>query len=381
MAAGHSSPPMLMPALLAAGLTLAASAGLAWAQGRDAGGAEPPMLRVVRPEPAPATTEIELPARTAPAEQALIYSRATGVVSERRVDLGDRVKAGQVLAVISAPDVDRSVERARAAVSQARARLELAEKNLERAQSLVRRKFLSEEELDERRSGVKVARADLEVAEAEANRLAAVQGFQTLRAPFSGVISERRVDRGDRVTGDQSPAGGHLFRLMRLDELRVEVDVPPSAVLSLQPGSETEVRFAELPGERFPARVEHRSGLIDARAGTMRVELRMPNPGERIPAGMVGQAVLRLPRKGDPLLVPDNAVVVRDGAPHVATVDAAGTLRFLRVKLGQARGDRIEVTEGLAPGTPVVVAPNALLRDGDPVRVAPPPERPVGGTP
>jgi RND family efflux transporter MFP subunit len=377
----HRTAAVLTPPFLAAGLLCAVLSGAACAQSREAAGAEPPLLRVARPEPAPATTELELPARTAPAEQALIYSRATGVVSERRVDLGDRVKAGQVLAVISAPDVDRSVERARATVSQARARLELAEKNFERGQSLVRRKFLSEEELDERRSSVKVARADLEVAEAESNRLAAIQGFQTLRAPFAGVIAERRVDRGDRVTGDQSPAGGHLFRLMRVDELRVEVDVPPAAALTLQPGTETEVRFAELPGERFPARVEHRSGLIDARAGTMRVELRMLNPGERIPAGMVGQAVLRLPRRGEPLLVPDNAVVVRNGVPHVATVEPGSTIRFLPVKLGQARGDRIEVTQGLAPGTSVVVAPNALLRDGDPVRVAPPPERPGGGTP
>jgi RND family efflux transporter MFP subunit len=331
--------------------------------------AEPPALRTVVPELAPALSELELPARTAPVEQALVYARATGTLAERRADLGDRVAAGQVLAVVAAPDVDRSVERARAAVAQARAQLVLATRNLERGQSLVERDFFAREELDERRARLDVARADLEVAEAELSRLLTIQGFQLVRAPFAGVVAERRVHRGDRVGGDQGPAEGYLFRLVRLDELRVEVDVPQSAALTLQPGMETEVRFSELPGERFAARVEGRSGVIDPRSGTMRVELRMANPDERLPAGMVAQALLRIPRARPALLVPDNAVVVRGGTPHVATVEPGGILRFNRVRIGQGRGDKVEVLEGLTDTSTVALSPNSLLRDGDPVRV------------
>jgi multidrug efflux pump subunit AcrA (membrane-fusion protein) len=105
----------------------------------------------------------------------------------------------------------------------------------------------------------------------------------------------------------------------------------------------------------------------------MRVELRMPNPGERLPAGLVGRAVLRIPRSKPALLVPDTAVVVRGGAAHVATVEA-GVLRFRQVRLGPSRGDRVEVLEGLEERSPVVLSPNSLLQDGDPVRVASPPE-------
>jgi RND family efflux transporter MFP subunit len=342
------------------------------AQATPAPSAELPLLRTVTPKQPAAANELVLPARTAPVEQAQVFARATGVVAERRVELGDRVRAGQVLAVIAAPDVDRSVERARAGIAQAKAREELAATNLERAEALVARGFQSKQVLDERTRTLEAARADREVAEAEKRRLATIQDFQVVRAPFAGIVAERRVDRGDRVSGDQAQGGAHLFRIVRLDSLRVEVDAPQAAALTLAPGAQTEVHFAELPGERFAARVVSKSGVIDPRSGTMRVELTMANPKERIPAGMVGQVVLQLPRAGGGLLVPANALVTRDGVPHLALVDAASTVRFVRVRLGQTQGDQLEILEGLSPTSAVVLSPNALLREGDAVRIAPP---------
>ncbi|HXV06412.1 MAG TPA: efflux RND transporter periplasmic adaptor subunit, partial [Burkholderiales bacterium] len=183
-------------------------------------GSEVPVVRTVTPEVAAASTDLRLPARTAPVEQALIYARATGVVSERRVDIGARVRRGDVLALIAAPEIDQGVDKARAAVAQAKAKEQFATTNLQRSQQLVDQGFLSKQVLDERQAAFDAAQADRLAAAAELRRLNEIKGFQVVRAPFSGVIAERRVDRGDRVVGDQGNAEGYLFRLVRVNELR-----------------------------------------------------------------------------------------------------------------------------------------------------------------
>jgi RND family efflux transporter MFP subunit len=331
------------------------------------------VVRVAPPELAPVATDLRLPARTAPVEQALIHARATGVLAERRVDIGSRVKRGDVLAVVTAPEIDQGVDRARAALAQAKAKEQLAQTNLARSRQLVEQGFLSAQVLDERQGSYDAALADRRAAEAEVRRLSEIQGFQTVRAPFPGVISERRVDRGDRVVGDSNNAEGWLFRLVRTDELRVSIDVPQSVVLQVQPGMGAEVAFPELPGERLPARVVRSSGVIDSRTGTMQVELALPNPGGRIPAGMQGEVVLKVARDNPVLLVPNSALLVRDGKPHVATVQGAsagsGMVRFVPVQVGRNLGNRVEIVAGLARDAALVTNPNALLREGDAVQV------------
>jgi RND family efflux transporter MFP subunit len=382
---------MKKSAYLIAGSAVVALAAAVFLQGRNFAESRPAkaavepqhtIVRVSTPEVGSASNELRLPARTAPVEQALLFARATGVVTERRADIGSRVKRGDVLAVISAPEIDQAVDRARAALAQARAKEQLAQTNLTRSQQLVKQGFLSEQVLDERQGTYDAALADRLAAEAELRRLSEIKGFQVVRAPFSGVIAERRVDRGDRVVGDSSNADGYLFRLVRTDELRVAIDVPQSVVMQVQPGMTADVVFPELPGERLAAKVMRASGVIDSRSGTMQVELALPNANGRIPAGMLGEVAIKLTRQQPVLLVPNSALMVRDGKTLVATVQGAnpqspGTVRFLPVQVGRNLGNRVEVTNGLAPDAALVTNPNALLRDGDAVKVemAPPPEK------
>jgi RND family efflux transporter MFP subunit len=340
-----------------------------------------PVVRTVVPEVGATSADLRLPARTAPVEQALIYARATGVVHGRRVDIGSRVRRGDVLAVIAAPEIDQAVDKARAAVAQAKAKEQFASTNLQRSQQLVDQGFLSKQVLDERQAGFDAAQADRLAAEAELRRLNEIRGFQVVRAPFSGVIAERRVDRGDRVVGDQGNAEGYLFRLVRVDELRVSIDAPQAVVMQVQPGMTAEVLFPELAGEKLPAKVVRSAGVIDARTGTMHVELALPNPGGRIPAGMLGEVAIKVPRAHEVLLVPNSALLVRDGKPQVAMVEpsagqAQGTLRFLPVQLGRNLGTKTEVLAGIRRDATLVNNPNALLRDGDSVRTEAMPEPP-----
>lgn len=332
---------------------------------------QPASVRTVEPLPAPATDSVRLPARTAPEERADIYSRATGIVRERKVDIGDSVRAGDVLAILDAPEIDRQIERARAALETAKARADLANRALLRARTMSKERVIAAEALDEREAEARTSAAEVDGAAAELGRLETLRSFLTIRAPFDGVIAARRVDRGDHIAGDQFTPGDALFTIVRLDTLRVEIDAPPSSALRIAPNQTATVEFGELPGEKFPAKVSRASGIIDNRSGTMRVELEMPNPENRIPSGLTGTAFIQLPPdKIQRLLVPTNALVTREGAPHVAKVKD-GRIAFAKVVRGKNLGNAVEVLDGVSRGEQLVVSPNSLLREGDPVTVSP----------
>lgn len=325
--------------------------------------------RVVHPEPVNSQGELSLIGRTAPVEQALVASRANGFVAERFVDIGDKVKAGDLLLVVDAPEVAQELARSQAAVEQVKARLELAKLNFERAQSLVTKGHVSEQLRDERQATERTTIADLAAAEAEVRRLEDLQSFQRVKAPFDGTIVSRQVDRGDRISTNDNQSGNALFRIARLNELRVEIDVPQSYALKVRTGTQARVTFNELPGEVFDARVVRSAGLIDPSSATMRAELIMPNPGERIPAGLNGQVKLHISGALEVVSVPANTLVIRDGQQRVATTDADGKVSFRAINLGRDLGERVEVVTGLTQKDRVILSPNALLREGDKVDV------------
>ena len=337
-----------------------------------AASASAPVVRVVIATASPIKTTLRLPARAVAAEEARIFARTSGTVAERRVDLGDRVKAGELLLRIAAPEVDQSLERARAAVGQTRAREHLAQLNVDRARPLVEQQFLSPSGLDNLTANLAVAHADTAAAAAEVKRLEAVQQFQWVRAPFAGVITERLVERGDRVSGDGGGGGGdaYLLRLAKLDELRVVVDVPQASAIDVPLGAVVPLSFREFPGETFKATLRRRSGAIDAATGTMRIELALPNPELRLPAGLRGEAVLEVNSLGG-VRVPSGALLSRDGKPNVAIVDAQGRLHFVAVQLDRTSDREVVIRSGLDAGAKVVMPLSSLLREGAQVNIAP----------
>ncbi len=327
------------------------------------------VARVVMPEPLDKAGSITLNGRTVPVEQAVLTSRATGFVAERRVDIGDKVKAGDVLLTIDAPDVAQELLRARAAVEQSQARLNLAKLNFDRAEALVTKGHISEQVRDERQATAKSAEADVAAALADVRRLQEIVSFQQIRAPFDGTIVTRNVERGDRVTTSDTQSASGLLRIARLDQLRVEVDVPQSSALKVQTGSEASISFAEIPGQVFKARVVRSAGLIDAQSSTMRIELLMDNPDQRIPAGLNGLVSLQFVPLVNVVTVPTNTLVIREGQQRVAIANDDDTVAFRAVRVGRDFGDRVEIVSGLAPENRVILSPNAMLRDGDKVEV------------
>lgn len=354
------------PLVAALALLLAAGAALPpTAFAADA----PASVRVAAARPVETGDAVRLPARLAPLQSVTIFSRASGYVAERLVDIGDPVRRGDLLLRISAPEVERAYAGAVAALKQQQARETLARAEFRRAEMLVVSGAVSASQRDAARADLDVASANVAAARAEAERLREIVGFQRVVAPIDGRVVERRVERGDRVNGDSGDAADYLLRIAQLDELRVLVDVPPDLGLRLKLGDAASVRFAELPAEVFPASIARMSGDIDARSGTMRVELRLPNPQQRLPGGLRGEVELR-PATKTLVAVPMNALLVREGTPNVAlAVD--GRLRFRPVTVAHTGDREVFLKAGLQPGDAVVQSPNALLREGDPVVVAP----------
>lgn len=358
---------------LALGATALVTMGKPKSEGTapPAGQAPANLVQVVHPQPAAGSDGLRLPSVAEPYAEVLVYARINGFIAEQRVDLGDRVKGGQVLATIDAPEVEREYERAKATLAQFEARLELTKRNLERTEALVGQNFLSQASLDQAQADMRVADADRNAATAEVARLAELLKFRAVRAPFSGMVTQRNVNRGELVTGDQRQDGAFLYRISQLDPLRIAVDVPQSALANIKVGSQLTVEFPEMPSETFKGRITRTAGAIDSRSGTMRVEATLPNPGGGVPGGMAGYVVIDNASQTSAFVVPVNAVVQRDGNPHVAVV-ADNTLRYVPVRLGRNLGQRIEAKQGLTGRESIVVNPNALLRDGDAVQIAPP---------
>lgn len=335
-------------------------------------------VRTAKAVPAAAVSELSALSRTARAQQAHLFSRATCTISESKVNIGDWVTSGDVLAVIEAPEIAHKIAAARAKIAQMTTRTELATALLKRAESLAEDDAISAEELDERRSATKAAEADLLAATAELSGIEETEGFLTIRAPFDGTIIARRIDCGDHVNGDTAPPDAWLFHIARLKELRMVLHVPPDTALQIQNGQQADVQFTDIPGKIFSAHVNRFSSLIEEQTGTMQVELTLPNADFAVPAGLSGTAKIKAESVNSALLIPSNAVAACEGISQVALVEA-GRVKFSSVKTGRTLGPKIEILSGLQPGGEVILSSNALLHDGDAVEAVPMDEAKKGG--
>lgn len=336
------------------------------AQANPPPSAAPTPVRTATATPASNPPEVRAIGRTAPLKQARLYARATGTIAECRVDIGAEVKAEAPLAIIHAPEIAHQIEAAQAKIAQLTARADLAKAQAQRGEPLADARAIPAEELDERRAAERTTTADLRAARAELAKLEETQNFLTIRAPFDGTITARRIDRGDHVNGDSNSPDAWLFQIAQLDELRMVLHVPPESALRIREGQSAELQFPDLPGRAFTAKVARLSGMIDETSGTMRVELALPNPDHTLPAGLSGNARITTPARQAIVTVPANAIVVHNGSSKVAAV-RDGKAHFTDVTPGHTLGTNIEILAGLDPGTEVIVSPNALLRDGDPV--------------
>jgi len=322
-----------------------------------------PTVNVVLAQRASMPNELVLPASLQPFQDSPIYARTTGYLARFLVDIGDTVKAGQTLAIIDSPEVDRQLAQSQAALAQSRANAALAKLTAARWVNLAKTNSVSVQDADEKSAAAEASAANVQAAEAEVARLAQLKDFEIVTAPFDGVISARGADVGTLITTDASRP--LLFRLAQRTLLRVYVNVPQAYVRSVQPGVPADVLVSEFPDRTFTAKIVRAAGALDASSRTLQTEVQLPNEDGQLLPGMFVQVRFRFAPTDPPLLIPSNAAIIRADGTLVAAVDAQHAVRLKKIKLGRDFGTQIEILAGLDAGATIVANPSDALTEGE----------------
>jgi RND family efflux transporter MFP subunit len=356
-----------------------------------------PVVTLIQAKQGAPSSELLLPGNIEPLYSANLYARIDGYMDRRNVDIGAKVKAGQILAVISAPEVDQqllqsratlaqseaALQQARAALEQARANAELARLTKERDLPLGQQRAISQQIVDgavqahdARVADVAAATANITAAEANVaanranvSRLRQMQGFERIVAPFDGVITQRNVERGDLVSTGSSGASKPLFSIAQSGTLRIQVDVPQSEAVNIQDGQKAAVDVKERLGRAYTGTVIRNAGALNNAARTMLTEVQVDNSDGSLLPGMYAQVKFTLPEQRTSLIIPTSSLVVDHGGMHVVTVARNHTVHFVPVTIGKDMGKEVEILNGLNGSEPLVSSPSDLLNEGDHVEV------------
>lgn len=336
-----------------------------------------PSVRVAKVRAADNTITVSLPATTLAFAAANIYARANGYIETRKVDIGDRVKAGDLLAQITAPELDHQIAQNEATLAQNQATLrqtqasrDLAKVTNDRDSTLVKQGWVTSQQgdtdrltLEAQHAAVGVAQSNIDAQQALIRVLRQQKAYQSVIAPFDGIITQRNVDAGSLVQSGST----FMFTLMQSNVIRVQVYVPQDAAAGVAAGVEAVVRVPENPGRTFPGKVTRFAHALAPGTRTLLTEIDVPNPDGALSPGMYVTAELHIPRKNPSVLIPADALVFNGDGTQVA-VAQNGTAHFHKVTVARDLGTEIEVRDGIKPGDEVILKPSVTLADGGKVQ-------------
>ena len=342
----------------------------------------PPLVDVVVAQPLQGVQRLVLPAQTAAWHASTIYARVSGYVGKWFVDIGDRVKAGQVLALIETPDLDAQLAAARAQLQAGEAQVLVRQAETRLSRTTYERwrdsppGVVSEQEREEKQADyesaearLKSAQADVALDQARVNQYAALAAFKKVTAPYDGVITIRDIDIGNLVTAGSTSATTPLYVMTQNDPIRIFVDAPQSAADDLlNSGAPVRVETGSGVAREYAGKVARTSEAINPQARTLRVEVDIGNPrGEFVP-GMYVKVGFALPARGL-VQVPAAALLFRASGPEVACVDAGGHIAFRAVTIGRDDGRVVELASGVSPGDRLALNVSSQISEGQVVRV------------
>ncbi len=335
-----------------------------------------PHVDVIKPKMLASASALELPGTVNPLEQTKLYPRTSGYVRKWNVDIGDKVKEGQLLAEIDTPELDAQIAQARAqlasaqaAVKQAIAQRDYAKSSSARyeglaSQQLVSKAAVEQQQADAQTGEANVAAAQSNVTAQEANlrRLLDTKAFANVTAPFAGTITTRTVDRGSLVSDNGSTP---MFTLVATDPVRVFVDVPQTVAPSVVVGTPATVTVREYGGRAFTGKVTRSAGALDPELHVMQTEIQVPNSDGALLPGMYCQAALTLPVPHKVVEIPATALYNDAQGLRVATVDAQNKVHFAPITIERDTGATLWVATGLTGDERVVKIAVPTLVEGD----------------
>ena len=348
-----------------------------------------PRVEVIQVGRSSSKSELLLPGNIQAVTEAPILARADGYIKRRLVDIGDRVKAGQTVAEIEAPELDQQVSQARAAVEQGQAtlsrtqhvlaqsvaNLDLAEVTVKRWKALVDRGVVSKQEYDQQNANYEAQRAAMESARSDVRaaedsirgsqhnleRLINLQSYKKIVAPFSGIITARNVDIGALINSNGTTP---IFRIAQIDVVRIMVDVPQRNAPFIKVGEPAQVTLQEFPGRKFTGKVSRTANALEANTRTLPTEVQVPNPNGALMPNMFAQVNLVSAQVLPGILIPGDALIVRSNGTQVAVIESGNRVHLQPVELGRDYGAELEVRSGLSPGQYVIVNPSDDAREG-----------------
>jgi len=356
-----------------------------------------PVVTTIHPKLGEPTSSLLLPGNIEPLYSAAVYARTEGYLERRNIDIGSKVKAGQVLAVISSPEVDQqllqaratlaqsnaSLLQAKAALEQAKANAELTRLTKERDLPLGQQHAISQQIVDQAvqahsariadvsaaEANISAAQANVEANQANVARLLQLQSFEQVVAPFEGVITERNVERGDLISTGSAAVGKPLFSIAQSSTLRIQIDVPQSDAVNIQDGQKASIDVKERLGREYTGMVIRSAGSLDSAARTMLTEVQIDNRDGSLLPGMYAQVKFTLAELHTSLIIPTSALMIDHSGMHVVTVGANHKVHFIPVVIGRDMGIQVEVLQGIQGSDTLVASPSDLLHDGQDVEV------------
>ncbi len=328
-----------------------------------------PTVAVTQPDAKVTNPTIDLPGRLEAYYRAPIFARVQGYLKSWSVDIGARVKAGQVIAEIEAPDLDQQLMQAKADLASAEASAKLSAATLARRKTLIASNFVSMQEIDERTADLSNKDGTVKADQANVERLEALSAYKKITAPFDGIVTARDTDVGALINagGGTGPA---MFVISDISKLRVYVNVPQNYVPQIKIGAKAVITVPEYPNRTFQATVEASAQSVDVSSGTTRMQLGLNNSGGELMPGGYSNVRLSLQRDSVPLSIPASALIFNQNGLRVATVGPGDKIRFKTVTIARDLGRTIELDSGLTQEDRVVVTPPDGIADGDQVRVA-----------
>jgi len=338
-------------------------------------------VRLIQPERGSNQEDLVLPGNVNAYYTGTLFARASGYVTAWHKDIGAHVAKGEILASISAPDLDQQLEEAKAQFVQLKAAVEQAQANADlgkvtdaRTSRLVVQGWTSQEQGDtdrltsvSRTAALDVAKANLVAQQAAVNRLVELTGFEQIKAPFDGVVTARNVDIGDLVNAGGT-TGRALFQVSDIHRMRIYVNVPQAFLGELKPGIKATLR---LPGqqESFEAELAATSNSVVENSRTGLVELQADNPDGKLWPGSFAEVHFHIPSPADTVSVPTTALIFGAHGMQAAIVGADDKVVIKNVVVGRNLGSRIEVQSGLSLSDRLIDNPLESTQPGDLVRV------------
>src|ERR1700760_423889 len=328
-----------------------------------------PSVAVTLPDAKALSATLDLPGRLEAYYRAPIFARVSGYLKSWSADIGARVKAGQVIAEIEAPDLDQQLMQAKADLASAEASAKLSAATLARRKTLIASNFVSMQEIDERTADLSNKNGTVKADQANVERLEALAAYKKITVPFDGIVTSRDTDVGALINagGTTGPA---MFVVSDIRKLRVYVNVPQTYVPAIKIGAKAAISMPEYPNRTFLATVEASSQSVDVASGTTRMQLGLENDkGELMPGGYAN-VKLSLARDSVALHIPASALIFNQNGLRVATVGPDDKVQFKTVTIARDLGKDIELASGISPDDRIIIAPPDGIADGDQVHVA-----------